>query len=207
VTDAPTEGEATEPPTGVDEAEGTRRTPALVLAVTLTVVFGVAAIALGLLLAGDDDGDSRVGALRRAAGEVGQALLTYDFEDPEAHRDAVLALATGSFRSEYEEAFEQGLGDLISEVQATSEGFVKDVYVSEIDDERAEAIVVTDVTRDGPGGPRTLFDIYVLLTFVEVDGDWKVDQVTDLNFEAEGSPEGSGGDATGNTTSSSVPVP
>ncbi len=48
---------------------------------------------------------------------------------------------------------------------------MKDVYVSEIDDERAEAIVVLDVDQDGTGGPRTIFDIYVLLTFVEVDGD------------------------------------
>ena len=190
----------------VDGAEG-HRSPALVLAVTLAVVLGVVAVVLGLLLASDDDGDSRVASLRRAAGTVGEALLTYDYEDPEAHRDAVLALATGSFRSEYEDAFEQGLGELITEVQATSEGFVKEVYLSEIDEERAEAIVVTDVTRDGPGGPRTLFDIYVLLTFVEVDGEWKVDQVTDLNFETEGATGGSAADGAGSTTSSSVPVP
>ena len=183
------------------------RSPALVLAVTLAVVLGVAAVVLGLLVASDDGGDEREASLRRAAGAVGEALLTYDFEDPEAHRDAVLALATGSFRSEYEDAFDQGLGELITEVQATSEGFVKEVYVSEIDEERAEAIVVTDVTRDGPGGPRTLYDIYVLLTFVEVDGDWKVDQVTDLNFDTEGAPDGSDPAGAAGTTSSSTPVP
>ena len=79
-------------------------------------------------------------------------------------------------------AFDQGLGDLITEVQATS---------------RASSRTSTS-PRSTTSGPRpswwstspgrrrraerTLFDIYVLLTFVEVDGDWKVDQVTDLNF-------------------------
>ena len=67
---------------------------------------------------------------------------------------------------------------------------MKDVYVSQIDEERAEAIVVADVDQDGAGGPRTLYDIYILLTFVEVDGDWKVDQVTDLNFADGGADPG-----------------
>ena len=91
-------------------------------------------------------------SLRRAASEVGTAFLTYDYQDPEAHKAAVLALATGSFRTEYQKAFDEGLGELITKVKATSKGFVKDVYVSEIDAERAQAIVVADVTRNGAGG-------------------------------------------------------
>lgn len=175
------------------------RSPVLVLAISLAVVFAIAAMALGILAARDGGDDGRVASLRRAAGEVGQALLTYDYNDPEAHKERVLALATGSFRSEYGDAFDHGLGELITKVQAKSEGFVKDVYVSEIDDERAEAIVVSDVTRDGAGGERTLYDIYILLTFVDVDGTWKVDQVTDLNFATEGADPGA--------TTTSAPVP
>ena len=139
----------------------------------------------------------------RRPARSGVALLTYDFHDPDDHKQRVLALATGSFRGEYESAFDQGLGDLITKVQATSEGFVKDVYVSQIDQERGEAIVRADVTRNGAGGERTLFDIYLLLTFVHVDDAWKVDQVTDLNFATEGD-QGTSADG---TTTPSTPVP
>ena len=175
------------------------RSPVLVLAISLAVVFAIAAAVLGVVAAGDGGSDHREESLRRAAGQVGQALLTYDYNDPDAHRDRVLALATGSFRKEYSDQFDQGLRELITKVQAKSEGFVKDVYVSEIDDERAEAVVVSDVTRDGAGGKRTLYDIYILLTFVDVDGTWKVDQVTDLNFATNGA------DTSATTTSTPVP--
>ncbi len=186
----------------------TSRPPALVLAVSLAVLFGLAAAVLGVVaVRGDGGEDDRLADLRRAAGQAGEALLTYDYEDPEAHRDAVLALATGSFRGEYQEAFDQGLGELIIEVQARSQGFVKDVYVSAIDEERAEAIVVADVTRNGAGGERTLFDIYILLTFVEVDGTWKVDQVTDLNFATEGAVDTPSGTDPSSTTTAAIPVP
>jgi hypothetical protein len=191
---ADTEGDVADP----------KRSPALVLAISLAVIFGLAAAVLGLVAVREDNDEAgSVTSLRKAAGEVGVALLTYDFHDPDDHKQRVLALATGSFRGEYESAFDQGLGDLITKVQATSAGFVKDVYVSQIDQERGEAIVRADVTRDGAGGKRTLYDIYLLLTFVDVDGTWKVDQVTDLNFATEGATDPSAA----STTSTSAPVP
>lgn len=177
------------------------RRPLLVLAITLAVLFAVAAAVLGVVAASRGDGDDRLQAVREAAGRFGEALVTYDYHDPDAHRSAVLGLSTGSFRQEYEDAFDQGLADVITEVEATSTGFVKDVYVSEVDEERAQAIVVVDIEHTGSGGPRTLFDIYFRLTFVEVDGEWKVDQVTDLNFDTGPSPS----DPTASTTSTTAP--
>lgn len=163
---------------------------ALVLAVTLAVVFAATSVVLGMLLAGAD-GDDALDDLRRTAGSFGETLVSYDYRDPEAHRDAVLAFATGSFREEYEDAFDQGLGTVITEVKAVSKGFVKDVYVTSVDEERAQAIVVVDIEHDGTSGPSTLFDVYFRLTMVEVGGTWKVDQVTDLNFDAgTGAPPG-----------------
>jgi len=164
-----------------------RRSAALILAITLAVVFGVVASVLGVLAADRDDGDPRLEDVRRTAGEFGEVFVTYDYRDPDAHRSAVLALSTGSFRDEYDDAF-QALAELIIDAEATSTGFVKDIYVSELDEERAQAIVVVDIDRTGKAGPRTLFDVYIRLTFVEVDGAWKVDQVTDLNFDAGASP-------------------
>jgi hypothetical protein len=180
------------------------RSPALVLAVSLAVLFGIAAAILGVVAIGSGGGEGgEVKDLRKAAGEVGEALLTYDYRDPQAHEDRVLRLATGSFRSEYADFLDQGFNELAKNLRSTSEGFVKDVYVSEVDQGRGEAIVRLDVKRDGTGGPRTVYDIYELLSFVRVDGTWKVDQVTDLNFAT--SPNG---DSTvGGTTSTSTPVP
>jgi Mce-associated membrane protein len=163
------------------------RSAALILAITMAVVFGIAAVVLGVLAADRDEGDPRLDAVFRTAGEFGEVFVTYDYRDPDAHRSAVLALSTGSFREEYEDAFD-GLAEVITDVEATSTGFVNDIYVSQLDEERAQAIVVVDVERTGTGGPRTLHDVYIKLTFVEVDGDWKVDQVSDLNFDGGTAP-------------------
>lgn len=179
--------------------------PALVLAVTAAVLFGAAAIVLALLLASDGDDDSD--DLRATAGRFGAALVTYDYHDPEAHRDAVLGYATGSFRQEYEDAFDQGLGQVITEVQAVSTGYVKDVYLSAIDEERAQAIVVVDIEHEGASGPNTLYDVYFRLTMVRVDGAWKVDQVTDLNFDAASGPLPGEDPAAGASTTTSTSLP
>lgn len=175
----------TEPDTEPEADAASNRAP-FVLAVTLAVVFAVAAAILAVIAVGGTDADDRSDALRRTAGEFGEALVTYDYREPEAHREEVLSYATGAFRDEYEEAFDQGLGKLITQVEATSQGFVKDVYLSEIDEERAQAVVVVDIEHDGTGGPRTLYDVYFRVTFVEVDDTWKVDDVTDLNFDTGG---------------------
>jgi hypothetical protein len=173
-----------------------RRSPALILVTSLAVALAVAVAVLAVLLvAGDDDGSDRLDAVREAAGTFGETLLTYDFHDPDDHRDKVLALSTGSFREDYEDSFDEGLGKVITEVEAVSRGIAKDIYVSQLGEADAQAIVVLDVEVDGVAGPRTLRDLYVRLTFVEVDGEWKVDQVTDLNLPG----------ATGTSTTTAAP--
>lgn len=179
--------------------------PALVLAVTAAVLLGAAAIVLAVLLA--RDGDSDADDLRATAGRFGAALVTYDYHDPEAHRDAVLSYATGSFRQEYEDAFDQGLGQVITEVKAVSTGYVKEVYLSAIDEERAQAIVVVDIEHEGASGPNRLYDVYFRLTMVRVDGTWKVDQVTDLNFDAPSGPVPGEDPPAGASTSTSTSLP
>jgi len=159
-----------------------RRWP-LVVAVAAAIVLGLVAVVLALLLARDEDPQRD---LRVAAGSFGEVLVTYDHQDPQRHRQAVLDRATGSFAAEYEEAFDSGLGQLIEQLEASSQGFVKDVYTTEVQRGQALAIVVLDVETTGTGGPRRLFDVYVRLTMLEVDGEWLVDDVADLSFGAAG---------------------
>jgi Mce-associated membrane protein len=178
------------------QAPARRRSASLVAAVAAAVVFGLIAAVLAVLLAQEEEPSTKV---RATAGEFGEILVTYDHEDPEAHRAAVVERSTASFASEYEAAFEQGLGQLIVDLEASSQGFLKDVYVTEVDRGQALAIVVLDVESDGTAGPRRLFDVYVRLTMIEVDGEWLVDDVTDLSF---GGGPGTGGGVTSDTTTS-----
>lgn len=178
--------------------------PGFVIAVSLAVLFGLAAVVLGLLVASEGDAEDGLGDLRSAAGRFGEALVTYDFRDPEAHRDAVLELATGSFRQDYEDAFDEGLGQIITQVQAVSTGSVNDVFLSSVDQDQAQAVVSLDIEVSGTSGERTLTDQYVLLTLIRLDVGWRVDQVTDLSFpEAGAAPPA----ADGSVTTTTAPVP
>ena len=197
-----TDGDAPTPddePVAPMRADGPRT--GFVLAVSAAVVFAGLAGVLAVLLVGQG-GDEELDELRETAGRFGEALVTYDYRDPEAHRDTVLGFATGSFREQYEDAFDQGLGEVITQVEAVSVGHVKDIYLSAIDAEQAQAIVVVDIEHEGTGGSNDLFDVYFRLTMVEVGGEWKVDQVTDLNFDA-----GGGEGTTSPTASTSTSVP
>jgi hypothetical protein len=163
---------------------------------------------------GDDGVLAGERGVREAAAEFAEVFNTYDYRSAEDHRDAVLERATGSFRSEYRDAFDQGLGQVIVDAEAVQTGFVKDVYVAAVDEERAQAIVTVDVTHSGVGGSRTIYDVYALLTFVRVDGEWKVDQVTDLNFDTAAGGSASTAEDPATTapptevpTTEAVPVP
>jgi hypothetical protein len=177
-----------------------RRSTGLLLA--LTVLLAGVATGLGIVVATQDDG-SKVEDVRAAAGRFAEVFNTYDYQDLDAHRAGVLDLATGSFRQEYDDAFEEVTGPLITRSKASQQAFVRDVYVSTVDEERAQAVVTIDITHTGAAGSRTLRDVYELYTFVEVGGRWKVDQVTDLNFD---NATNSALDES-TTTSTSTPVP
>lgn len=164
----------------------TARGPGFVVAASLAALFAVVAAVLAVLVVQDDDGPDDLDDLRQAAGEFGEVLVTYDYHDPDAHKVAVLAMASGSFRQDYEDAFDQGLGQIITQVQAVSRGTVNDVFLTSVDGGQAQAVVSLDVEVSGTSGQRTLLDQYVLLTLIKLEGGWKVDQVTDLSFPTTG---------------------
>ncbi len=195
--DAPDDADA---PASPSEPE---RGPAFVVAVSLAVLFAVVAAVLAVLVVRPND-DTSLDDLRESAGRFGEALVTYDYHDPDVHRDLVLSLATGSFRQDYQDAFDQGLGDIITEVEAVSKGSVNDVFVTSVEGGQAQAIVSLDIEVSGTSGPRSINDQYVLLTLIKLDDGWKVDQVTDLSFPTA-SPTPVTGDTT--TTTSQAPTP
>lgn len=179
------------------------RGPGFVLAVGLAVLFAVVAAVLAVVVVTQEEGGDDLEELRQVAGRFGEVLVTYDYHDPDAHKDAVLELASGSFRQDYEDAFDQGLGQIITQVQAVSHGTVNDVFLTSVDGGQAQAVVSLDVEVSGTSGQRTLLDQYVLLTLIKLDGGWRVDQVTDLSFPT--TTNGNPPVATETTTTTAAP--
>lgn len=192
--DEHTDGEAhVEEPTSPDATErgrdahaappARRRSPLLIAVVAL---LGVVAVALGLVAASlqgtlSAERDDRA-EVSRVAGTMAAALLTYDYEDLDSARERVLSLSTGKFRTEYRTAFE-GLRTLLSEAKASSRGTVTDVYIRLDEAEpTAGAIVVVNTVAEGTAGRRATVASYIQLDLVKVDGRWRVDGVTNLNF-------------------------
>jgi len=149
-----------------------------VLFVFAVVLAVVAASLQGQLSAERDDRRE----VERVAGELTAALLTYDHRDLEGWRARVLAHSTGSFRRTFEDTYKASLEPIVTEAQASSTGTVKDIFLGEIDNGSATAIVVASTVAEGNAGRRRGFDTYVQLDLVEVDGRWRVNDVTNLNL-------------------------
>jgi Mce-associated membrane protein len=130
------------------------------------------------------DGLESAGATRRdiasAAGAFGEALLSYDFNDLNAARARVLALATASFGQQYTTAFTGGLDVAITKLQATSKATVDSVYISDAIGDTAKAVVTLDSEVHSTAGTRRTVGSYLDLTLKHEDGAWKVDTVTSV---------------------------
>lgn len=143
--------------------------------------------------------------IQRVSSEVATGLLSYDYRNLDTSKTRVESNATGKFRKEYESAFASGLGELLTSTQATSQGTVRDVFVSDVDQNAASAIVVANAVADGTAGRRATVDSYIQLDLVKVGGRWRVDGVTNLNFGQSAAAAGAGGGAAGAPTSPSAP--
>ena len=177
-----------------------RRWPVVAAAVLFAVALAASLLAASTRAELNRERDDRK-EIEQVAGGLAAALLTFDHTDLDATKRRVLSFATGKFRREYEQAFDGGLRTLLTETKATSTGTVTSIYVGEIADGSAGAIVVADAVADGTAGRRRTFASYIQLDLVKVDGRWRVDGVTDLNF---GSGAGSAAPSAGATTTSTT---
>jgi Mce-associated membrane protein len=175
----------------------------------LAVVFFVGAVVMAVVAANlssqldDERGDRR--GVERTASQLAARLLTYDYRKLDAARAGVLELATGTFRREYDEAF-AGLKELLNTTKAVSVGDVTDVFVGDLSDDGATAIVVVNTTAEGVSGRRRTFASYIQLDLVRTQGRWLVDGVTNLNFGQVAPDEQSPGTApTSSTTPTTAP--
>ena len=142
---------------------------------------------VSLLVAANAQSDSRADRRDRenamaTATRLATALSTYDHRDFEASKRRVHELATGAFLQDYDDKV-GGLAEVIRVAQATSEAVVRDVFISEIEDGRARALVHYDIRGSGVGGTRLQLGNWVDLSLVKVEGRWLVDGVQNLNLQ------------------------
>jgi hypothetical protein len=128
--------------------------------------------------------DERAG-VEQVASRFASAVLTYDYRDLDKTKQSVLALSAGKFRTDYEQNF-GGLSALFTTTKGQSTATVKDVFVSAIQHDTATAIVVLDERGQGTSGQRLNVDWYLRLSLVKVKGDWRVDDLINLNFAGQG---------------------
>ena len=185
---------------GHGPAGGRRASRALWAGLILSVLIALATSLLAADAVADRNRERRDRQeVEEVAGRLATALSTYDYRSFDATKARVLGLSTGAFASEYERAV-AALASLIDQTKATSEATAGDVFVGNLGDGKASAIVVIEIRANGVGGPRVSVDNYVDLSLVKVEGEWKVDGVRNLNLGVSG-----GGAATPPSTRPATP--
>ncbi|MBV8305338.1 MAG: hypothetical protein JOZ04_14100 [Acidimicrobiia bacterium] len=182
---------AENPPTGAapeEDAKAPSRT-AFRAAVALAIVLFVGTIVAVVFAAQQhrqlqQSKDARAG-VDQVASRFASAVLTYDYRNLDQTKQAVLALSTGKFRTDYDQNF-GGLSALFTATKGQSTATVKDVFVSGIQNDTATAIVVLDERGQGTSGQRLNVDWYLRLSLVKVNGNWRVDDLINLNFAGQG---------------------
>ncbi|MEV5827659.1 hypothetical protein AB0L25_19020 [Spirillospora sp. NPDC052242] len=138
-------------------------------------------------------------AVERQAGEFGQALLSYDHEHLQDARNRVLSLASEDFAKTYDVAFTGGLEGVITKLKADASATVRDVYLGDVDESTARAIVVMDSEVRSSAGTRRVLGSHLDMRLVRKDGEWRVTEVTSIGAAQEtmtdpqGRQQGGGG--------------
>ncbi|MEU8249150.1 hypothetical protein [Nonomuraea sp. NPDC048916] len=120
-----------------------------------------------------------------AAGSFGQALLSYDYQDLQTTRSTLMAQATGDFLTTYDEAFGGAMAQVIVKLKAVSRATVREVYLSDVDEATAHAIVVVDQQVNTAEAIRSVTGSHLKVTLVKEKGVWKVQEVTVLGAAKE----------------------
>jgi len=160
---------------------------AMVLAAALAVAVsqGISAGRARTALAGLESERALRLEVSGAAGAFSTALLSYDHHDLQTTRSTLMAQATGDFLATYDEAFGGAMAQVIVKLQAVSKATVRQVYLSDVDEGSAHAIVVVDQQVTTAQAIRSVKDSHLKLTLIKQQGAWKVQDVTVLGAAKE----------------------
>ncbi|MFC4007431.1 hypothetical protein ACFOY2_09370 [Nonomuraea purpurea] len=129
-----------------------------------------------------------------AATAFSKALLSYDYQDLQTTRSTLAAQATGDFLATYDTAFGGAMAQVIVKLKATSQATVREVYLADVDEATAHAIVVVDQQVNTSEAIRSVKDSHLKISIVKEKGTWKVHDVTVLGAASEDQYNLNGGD-------------
>jgi hypothetical protein len=122
----------------------------------------------------------------RVAGEFTETLFTFDGADPTANLDRLKELATKAYQPKVDDARQTALaGGTEGQTEAAMSAHVTDVFLTELDGDRAHAVSRADWLLEA-GGQRLGLDLYLRIDLERVGGTWKVDEVTALTAKQPG---------------------
>jgi Mce-associated membrane protein len=133
------------------------------------------------------NGNKQTQQIETVAGQTVAALTTYDYQNLDAWKKAVLAHATGTFQDSFNNAVE-GVKLLLGAAHNRSTSTIQNVFIGPVNNGKATAAAVVNVTVTGLSGTR-LMSYLQQVTLLKVAGQWRVDniQVSDLTQATAGS--------------------
>ncbi|TYB54222.1 hypothetical protein FXF51_48560 [Nonomuraea sp. PA05] len=120
-----------------------------------------------------------------AASAFSRALLSYDYQNLQITRSTLAAQATGDFLTTYDAAFGGAMAQVIVKLKATSQATVREVYLADVDEATAHAIVVVDQQVNTSEAIRSVKDSHLKISLVKEKGTWKIHDVTVLGAASE----------------------
>jgi len=193
-----------------EEAVVERRPPSgrwLVVVGGLAIVFGLIASVMTasyIRLRADKDksSDDRT-AVATVAARAAEAMTAIDAgSDNKAEADVVHQLGTGPFIEQYDQAIPATRQLLVALKVKSERGQINagGVYVGDVEGDQAQVIVVIDLVIVGDI-TKVVPNQYLRMHLVKLGGEWKIDNVNDVNTSL--AAQASGGAST--TTAPSVP--
>ncbi|GAA2397810.1 hypothetical protein GCM10010404_64450 [Nonomuraea africana] len=120
-----------------------------------------------------------------AASAFATTLLSYDYKDLQTTRGQVIAMTAGNFLATYDEAFGGPMEQVIIKLEAVSKATVREVYLSEVDEVSAKALISVDQQVTSKEAVRNVLGTHLKLTMIKQKGVWKVSDVTVLGAAKE----------------------
>lgn len=204
MTDAPVDNQPESPAEPAKAAPPRLRITATVWAIGFAVLFAITTILLAIVavdLKSDRDQleDDRAD-VELASARFVQAFVDFRFDDPATLLDDVVPLTADPFTDQFVTGVPQ-IQALNESLGRVSQGTVKDVFVASVQGGQATAIVVYDALETFTDRePLPYQNTYVRLGLVQLDGEWRVNDVISLNFALQGGGNADPGGASTTTT-------
>ena len=183
---------------------------AVVLKAVFVIVLLASVVTAGLQWYRADQAAAREATrneVKARAGEFGQALLSYDHRSLQAARKRVLAMASEDFAKTYDVAFTGGLESVITRLKADATASVRTVYLGDVDESSARAIVVMDSEVRSSAGTRRVLGSHLDMRLERKGGTWRITEVTSIGAADESMTDPDGKKQGGTTPAVPAPSP